>query len=110
MSGDKVCIGLVSGGIDSPVAVARMLMKGWKVYPLHCTQEEITGPAAEQKTIALLRHFLQMEGPIGDEARENLSRKLIVEPVGEQLSLFTEQWNHTEYCIHLKRMINSCLL
>jgi thiamine biosynthesis protein ThiI len=106
MSGDKVCIGLVSGGIDSPVAVARMLMKGWKVYPLHCTQEEITGPAAEQKTIALLRHFLQMEGPIGDAARKNLSRKLITVPVSKQLSLFTEDWNHKEYFIHMKRMFN----
>ena len=106
MSGDNVCIGLVSGGIDSPVAVARMLIKGWKIHPVHCSQEPITGPAAEQKTIALLRHFLQMEGPIGDAARKNLSRKLIVVPVANQLSLFTEKWNHTEYFIHMKRMFN----
>ncbi|MDG1546614.1 MAG: hypothetical protein P8Q55_04410 [Candidatus Poseidoniaceae archaeon] len=106
MSDENVCIGLVSGGIDSPVAVARMLIKGWKIHPVHCSQEPITGPAAEQKTIALLRHFLQMEGPIGDAARANLSRELIVVPVANQLSLFTEKWNHTEYFIHMKRMFN----
>ena len=102
-----ICIALVSGGIDSPVAVARMLMKGWKIYPLHASQEPVTGPAAEQKTIALLRHLLELEGPLGDAARENLSRELIVVPVAEQLALFTEKWNHTEYFIHMKRLFNS---
>jgi len=47
-----------------------------------------------------------MEGPIGDAARANLSRELIVVPVANQLSLFTEKWNHTEYFIHMKRMFN----
>ena len=101
------CVALVSGGIDSPVAVARMLMQGWKIYPLHASQEPITGPNAEKKTIALLRHFLEMDGPLGDAARENLSRELIVVPVAEQLSLFTEKWNHTEYFIHMKRLFNA---
>jgi len=105
MSG--ICVALVSGGIDSPVAVARMLMKGWKVYPLHASQEPITGPAAEQKTIALLQHLLQLEGPVGDAARKNLSQELIVVPVAEQLALFTEKWNHTEYFIHMKRLFNA---
>ncbi len=101
------CVALVSGGIDSPVAVARMLMQGWKIYPLHASQEPITGPNAENKTIALLRHLLQMDGPLGDAARENLSRELIVVPVAEQLALFTEKWNHTEYFIHMKRLFNA---
>ena len=105
MSG--VCVALVSGGIDSPVAVARMLMKGWKIYPVHASQEPITGPAAEQKTVALLRHLLNLEGPLGDAARENLSRELIVVPVADKLALFTEKWNHTEYFIHMKRLFNS---
>ena len=105
MSG--ICIALVSGGIDSPVAVARMLVKGWKVYPLHASQEPITGPAAEQKTIALLRHLLESEGPVGDAARANMSRELVVVPVAEKLALFTKKWNHSEYFIHMKRLFNT---
>ena len=105
MSG--ICVALVSGGIDSPVAVARMLVKGWKVYPLHASQEEITGPAAEQKTIALLRHLLESEGPVGDAARANMSRELVVVPVAEKLALFTKKWNHSEYFIHMKGLFNT---
>ena len=100
----KVCVALVSGGIDSPVAVARMLREGWMVHPVHCSQEPITGPEAEQKTIDSLRHILEMEGPIGESARINLSRHLTVVPVAQQLSLFTEKWCHTEYFIHMKRL------
>ena len=59
MSG--VCVALVSGGIDSPVAVARMLMEGWKIHPVHASQEPITGPGPEQKTVALLRFLLELE-------------------------------------------------
>ena len=92
----KVCIALVSGGLDSPVAVARMLREGWSIHPVHCSQEPITGPEAEQKTIAALRYFLEIEGPLGDLARQNLSRELTVIPVAQQLSLFTEKWCHTE--------------
>lgn len=103
----SVCVALVSGGIDSPVAVARMLMKGWKIYPIHASQEPITGPAAEEKTVALLRYLLELEGPLGDAARENLSRELYVVPVAEKLALFTEKWNHTEYFIHMKRLFSS---
>jgi thiamine biosynthesis protein ThiI len=108
MVDDKVCIALVSGGIDSPVAVARMLKQGWTIHPVHCTQEPVTGPEAEHKTIASLRFFLEMEGSIGDAARRQLSRKLTVVPVAEQLALFTEKWCHTEYFIHMKRLFN-CL-
>ena len=102
-----VCVALVSGGIDSPVAVARMLMQGWKIFPVHASQEPITGPEAEQKTIALLRYLLESEGKLGELARENLDRDLIVVPVAEKLALFTEKWNHTEYFIHMKRLYNS---
>ena len=102
-----VCVALVSGGIDSPVAVARMLMQGWKIYPVHASQEPVTGPEAEKKTIALLRHLLESEGRLGELARENLDRDLIVVPVAEKLALFTEKWNHTEYFIHMKRLYNA---
>ena len=84
-----------------------MLVKGWKVYPLHASQEQITGPAAEQKTIALLRHLLESEGPVGDAARANMSRELVVVPVAEKLALFTKKWNHSEYFIHMKRLFNA---
>ena len=102
-----VCVALVSGGLDSPVAVARMLMQGWVVYPVHASQEPITGQEGEHKTVALLRHLLESEGKLGDLARENLSRELVVVPVAEKLALFTEKWNHTEYFIHMKRLFNS---
>ena len=102
-----VCVALVSGGIDSPIAVARMLMQGWKIFPGHASQEPITGPEAEQKTIALLRYLLESEGKLGELARENLDRDLVVVPVAEKLALFTEKWNHTEYFIHMKRLYNS---
>ena len=102
-----VCVALVSGGIDSPIAVARMLMQGWKIFPVHASQEPITGPEAEQKTIALLRYLLESEGKLGKLARENLDRDLIVVPVAEKLALFTEKWNDTEYFIHMKRLYNS---
>ena len=69
-----VCVALVSGGIDSPVAVARMLMEGWKIYPVHASQEPVTGPEGEKKTIALLRHLFESEGRLGELARENLDR------------------------------------
>ena len=59
------CVALVSGGIDSPVAVARMLMQGWKIYPVHASQEPITGPEGEQKAIAALKHLLELDGPLG---------------------------------------------
>mgnify|MGYP001156875358 FL=1 len=104
---EKVCIALVSGGIDSPVAVARMLKQGWFIHPIHCTQEPVTGPEAEQKTIASLRYLLNFEGPLGDAARNQLSRRLTVVPVAEQLALFTEKWCHSEYFIHMKRLYSS---
>ena len=106
VSQPKVCIALVSGGIDSPVAVARMLNQGWIVHCLHFSQEEITGPKPEEKTIALLRFLLSKEGNIGDLARINLNKTLTIVPISQQLSKFTEKWSHTEYFIHMKRMFH----
>ena len=108
MEGDKVCIALVSGGLDSPIAVARMLKQGWIIHPVHCTQESLTGPEAEHKAIAALRFLLEMQRSLGDAARRQISRKLTVIPVAEQFALFTEKWCHTEYFIHMKRLFN-CL-
>jgi len=107
MDDSKVCVALVSGGIDSPVAVARMLAEGWDIIPVHASQEPITGPEAELKTIASLQHLLEMDGPLGDAARNHLRRELIVVPVAEVLALFTEKWCHSEYFIHMKRLFNS---
>ena len=102
----KKCIALVSGGIDSPVAVARMLNEDWEIQCVHYSQAEITGDGPEEKAIASLNHFLSMDGRLGDIARKNLARELIVVPVTEQLAKFTEKWAHTEYFIHMKRLFH----
>ena len=106
MSQPKVCIALVSGGIDSPVAVARMLNEDWVIHCIHFSQEEITGPQAEEKTISSLRYLLSKEGNLGELARKNLNRTLTVIPISQQLSKFTEKWAHTEYFIHMKRLFH----
>lgn len=103
---EKNCIALVSGGIDSPVAVARMVSKGWKIKPIHCSQDPITGPEPEQKTLECLRTLKSLEGKIGDGARVLIDDEMIVVPVAEVLSKFTEKWCHTEYFIHMKRLFN----
>ena len=103
---EKNCIALVSGGIDSPVAVARMVSKGWKIKPIHCSQDPITGPGPEQKTLECLRTLKSLEGKIGDGSRVLIDDEMIVVPVAEVLSKFTEKWCHTEYFIHMKRLFN----
>ena len=97
-----VAVALVSGGIDSPVAVARMLAKGWTIYPFHASQEPITGPEAEEKTIASLTKLMSI-----DEYSGRIVPELVVVPVAEQLALFTEKRNHKEYFIHMKRLFNT---
>ncbi len=96
-----VAVALVSGGIDSPVAVARMLSKGWTIHPLHASQEPITGPEAEEKTILSIRKLISI-----NEFSGKIAPELIVVPVAEQLSLFTDKRNHKEYFIHMKRLFN----
>ena len=105
--GEKNCIALVSGGIDSPVAVARMLRLGWKIKPIHCSQDPITGPEPELKTIRCIQALRKVDGKIGEIARENIDDEMIVVPVAETLSKFTEKWCHSEYFIHMKRLFNA---
>ena len=105
--GEKNCIALVSGGIDSPVAVARMLRLGWKIKPIHCSQDPITGPEPELKTIRCIQALRKVDGKIGEIARENIDDEMIVVPVAETLSKFTEKWCHSEYFIHMKRLYNA---
>ncbi len=103
--GDKVAVALVSGGIDSPVAVARMVQSGWTIYPMHCSQEPITGREAEEKTLGTLSLLSNSKGPLGEKS-SNICNKLTVIPVGEILSMFTEPKSHRDYFVHMKRLFN----
>lgn len=96
-----LCVALVSGGIDSPVAVARMLRAGWRILPVHCSQEPITGTEAEDKTVASLAHLrATLPG-------EGLPETLTVVTVGETLALFTDPAAHRDYFVHMKRLFNA---
>ena len=106
MSEDKQCIALISGGIDSPVAIARMLSDGWNMQCVHFNHEEIVGDKPLNRAVKSLQHLLKINGRIGDFARELINPELIVVDVSNQLSKFTEKWAHTEYFIHMKRMFH----
>ena len=101
----RLAVALVSGGIDSPVAVARMVSDGWTVICLHCSQEPITGPEAEEKTVNSLKQLRGEGGPLG-EAGCNIDAELRVVPVGEALTKFTEPDSHRDYFVHMKRLFN----
>ena len=96
------CIALVSGGIDSPVAVARMLNSGWNIIPVHCSQEPITGTEAEDKTVASLKHLIETIDSSG-----KIDSNLRVVLVGETLAKFTEPDAHRDYFVHMKRLFNA---
>ena len=85
MASAPTCIALVSGGIDSPVAVARMVRAGWHIVPVHCSQEPITGTEAEDKTAASLTHLIQNIDQHG-----LIDSNLRVVTVGETLAKFTD--------------------
>ena len=98
-------VALVSGGIDSPVAVARMANAGWEIYSMHCSQEPITGPEAEEKAMFSLIHLADSNGPLG-ESHDNIINELMVFPVGEILAKFTGPESHRDYFVHMKRLFN----
>ena len=102
MAQAPTCIALVSGGIDSPVAVARMLISGWNIIPVHCSQEPITGTEAEDKTVASLKHLIETINSSG-----KIDSNLRVVLVGEILSKFTEPNTHRDYFVHMKRLFNA---
>jgi thiamine biosynthesis protein ThiI len=106
MADERVCVALVSGGIDSPVAVARMARAGWRIVPLHCSQEPITGPEAQEKTRACLAALRGGEGPLG-EAGERIDQNMRVAPVGATLAEFTDPAAHRDYFVHMKRLFNA---
>ncbi|MBT3772738.1 MAG: hypothetical protein HOE92_04580 [Euryarchaeota archaeon] len=103
-SSTKVAVALVSGGIDSPVAVARMLAQGWIIYPLHGSLEPLTGDEAERKTISCLRQLSNNNKLF--QKNSNLVEKLFVIPIGDTLSLFTDKKMHRDYFVHMKRLLN----
>ena len=102
MADAPICIALVSGGIDSPVAVARMMRSGWTIIPVHCSQEPITGSEAEDKTVASLAHLIQHHDSAG-----LIDINLRVVTVGETLAKFTDPAAHRDYFVHMKRLFNS---
>ena len=102
MASAQICIALVSGGIDSPVAVARMARSGWHIVPVHCSQEPITGSEAEDKTAASLSHLIAHL-----EETDSIDSNLRVVTVGETLAKFTEPEAHRDYFVHMKRLFNA---
>ena len=102
MANAQICIALVSGGIDSPVAVARMARSGWHIVPVHCSQEPITGSEAEDKTAASLSHLLTHL-----EETDSIDSNLRVVTVGETLAKFTEPEAHRDYFVHMKRLFTA---
>ena len=104
-------VALVSGGIDSPVAVARMASIGWEVIPLHCSQEPVTGPEAQEKTVESLRQLRGQDGPL-EGMGSRIDGTLRVAPVAQTLALFTDGECHRDYFVHMKRLFNAiaCLL
>ena len=102
MANHPICIALVSGGIDSPVAVARMARSGWHIIPVHCYQEPLTGSEAEDKTAASLSHLIQNLDSPG-----SIDSNLRVVTVGETLAKFTEPEAHRDYFVHMKRLFNA---
>ena len=102
MAPAQTCIALVSGGIDSPVAVARMVRAGWNVIPVHCSQEPITGTEAEDKTVASLIHLIETI-----DSANKIDANLRVVLVGETLAKFTEPESHRDYFVHMKRLFNA---
>ena len=102
MASAPTCIALVSGGIDSPVAVARMVRAGWQIVPVHCSQEPLTGTEAEDKTAASLSHLIESLDENG-----LIDSNLRVVTVGETLAKFTDPDAHRDYFVHMKRLFNS---
>ena len=101
------CVGLMSGGIDSPVAAARAMRAGWDVFPLHFSMEPVTGPEAQERTIASLQHLGAVDSALGVDVSTRLNQTLVVVPVAEIMAKFTESWCHSEYFIHMKRVFNA---
>jgi thiamine biosynthesis protein ThiI len=56
--------GLISGGIDSPVAVARVLRRGCLVRLLHFHSSPFTGSGAREKVAELGRILARRQGPM----------------------------------------------
>ena len=102
-----VCVGLMSGGIDSPVAAARAMRAGWDLHPLHFSMEPVTGPEAQERTMASLQHLGAVDGALGVDVSTRLNPTLVVVPVAEVMAKFTESWCHSEYFIHMKRVFNT---
>ena len=102
MDNAPICVALVSGGIDSPVAVARMVRSGWHIVPVHCSQEPIPGSEAEDKTAASLSHLIDHL-----ESSGFIDSNLRVVTVGDTLAKFTEPEAHRDYFVHMKRLFNA---
>ena len=103
--GSGRAVALVSGGIDSPVAVARMLAQSWEIIPLHASLEPLTSDEAELKTLEALRHLSGAASPL-ETNHSSLGGELYVIPVGEVLSQFTLPAMHRDYFVHMKRLFN----
>jgi tRNA uracil 4-sulfurtransferase len=89
-------IALMSGGIDSPVAVHLMLKKGAEIVALHMDNRPLTDVNTLNKTLRLIDRLEALSGkPI----------KRYIAPHGQNQLTFAQNCRHNMQCVLCRRMM-----
>ena len=48
---------------------------GWDLHPLHFSMEPVTGPEAQERTMASLQHLGAMDGALGVDVSTRLNQR-----------------------------------